>query len=129
MGITHWLSRPIDSADPRKVVPPMTPPPDEAHERRRYARIESLNLTAIVPKEGDAPLSQVSMARTLDLSPAGAKIEVHQEIDLGSRVELEIAVAEEITSVHGTVVHVEPSDPGGYVLGIEFDEPQSTLKF
>ncbi|MGB5987166.1 MAG: PilZ domain-containing protein [Desulfobacterales bacterium] len=107
----------------------MTPQSDDSPERRRYARIDSLNLTAIVPKEGDAPLSQVSMARTLDLSPAGARIEVHQKIDLGSRVELEIAVAEEITHVHGTVVHVEPTEPGGYLLGIEFDEAQSALKF
>ena len=97
------------------------------HERRRYARIASLNLTSIVPKAGDTPLSQVSMARTLDLSPAGAKIEVHQEIELGTRMEMDIAVEETITRVYGTVVHVEPTRAGGYLLGIEFDENQSAL--
>lgn len=106
----------------------MTIHQEDAQERRRHARIDSLNLTSIVPKEGNAPIAQVSMARTLDLSPAGAKIEVYQEIDFGTRVELDIAVGEEITRVHGIVVHVEPTEPGGYLLGIEFDEAQSALK-
>ena len=67
------------------------------------------------------------MARTLDLSPAGARIEVYQAIELGERVELEIAIAEKITRVNGSVIHLEPVEHGGFVVGIEFDEPQNNL--
>jgi hypothetical protein len=101
--------------------------PQDTQERRRSARVESLNLTSIVPKEGDAPLSQVSMARTLDLSALGAKIEVHQDIELGTRLELDIAMGEDISRVNGAVVHIEPTESGGYLLGIEFDQPQNQL--
>jgi len=107
----------------------VTPQKEDSQERRRYARIASLNLTAIVPKKGNAHTALVSMARTLDLSPAGARIEVHQNIELGARVELDIAIAEEITRVNGSVMHVEPLEQGGYILGIEFDETQNALEF
>ena len=97
-------------------------------ERRRFARVKSLHLTSFVPKQGDAPLAQVSMGRTLDLSAVGTKIEVYQPIEPMTRVELEIAIEEKITRAHGTVVHQEATEQGSFLVGIEFDQLQTHLQ-
>ncbi|MBW1682274.1 MAG: PilZ domain-containing protein [Deltaproteobacteria bacterium] len=96
-------------------------------ERRRYPRVRTLRLLSYVNREDDEQKTGVSMARTLDVSPAGVRVEVHEPVSPGSLMEMEIAVEEEILSVTGKVVHSEQDADGLYVVGIQFEEKQDRL--
>lgn len=67
------------------------------------------------------------MGRTLNISAVGVKVEAYQHIPPGSRMELEIAVEDQVLSVQGKVVHSTETESGRYSMGIEFDELQEEL--
>jgi hypothetical protein len=96
-------------------------------ERRRYPRINSLNLISYIQREQGAQKSGVSMARTIDISPAGVGLEVYQPINAGSFVEIEIAVKENIFSVEGKVVYSRNLPNGNFSIGIMFKKLESKL--
>ena len=96
-------------------------------ERRRHPRLESLYLVSYVSREGDVQKSGVSMARTVNISPAGVAVEVYQSLALHSRIEMEIAIRDRIFAVNGEVVHSQAQPDGKWVIGIQFDQPQDEL--
>ena len=55
-------------------------------------------------------------------------MEVFQEVQIGSRMDLEIDLQDSLLTVQGRVVHVRGADDGRYVIGIEFDERQKNWK-
>jgi hypothetical protein len=67
------------------------------------------------------------MARTLDISPKGARVEVYEPIAPESDMEIEIAIEELVLSFLGRVVHSAATSGGKYVLGIHFNEMQERL--
>ena len=96
-------------------------------EKRSYPRLKRLYLISYINKEGDRQISPVSMGRTIDISQAGARLEVFQQIQPESHVEMEIAIDESILSVQGKVVHSKETDDKVYVIGIQFNELQAEL--
>ncbi len=96
-------------------------------EKRHYARLKSLHLLSYITKEGDIQKCGISMARTLDISPAGVRVEVYQPIDPESVMEMEIAVKETIFFLQGRVIYREDSPNGNYILGIQFDKNSPEL--
>lgn len=89
-------------------------------ERRREARERAYMLVNVsrVNREG-APTEQ-ELGRTLDLSRGGARVEVKDPLDLGSRVRLDLALRDELLEAQAVVRHVEPGDDGVCRLGLEF---------
>jgi len=96
-------------------------------ERRHYPRLQLLYLVSYINKEGEVQKSGVSMARTIDISPAGAGVEVYQLVEVDSRIEMEIGVKERIVAVEGKVVHSQVQPNGHWIIGIEFDHVQEEL--
>ena len=96
-------------------------------ERRRHPRLESLYLVSYINKEGDIQKTGVSMARTINISPAGVGVEVHQPINRDSRMEMEIAIKDAVFTVQGKVVHSEEKSSGNYIIGVQFDELQKEI--
>jgi hypothetical protein len=96
-------------------------------ERRRYPRVKSLHLISYINKEGGVQKSGVSMARTINFSPAGVGVEVYQPISQDSLMEMEVAVKERIFSLRGTVIHCQEKSAGKWLIGIEFGEVQEDL--
>jgi hypothetical protein len=96
-------------------------------ERRRYPRINSLNLISYIQRKQGAQKSGVSMARTIDISPAGVGLEVYQPINPGSFVEMEIGVKEQIFFVEGKVVYSRNLPNGHFSIGIMFRKMEMTL--
>lgn len=94
---------------------------------RKYPRMSKLHLLTYVNREGDAQRTPVSMGRIVDISAAGAGIEVFEEIREGSRMEMELDLQDSLLSVAGTVVHVTPREDGKSVVGVQFDTPQPKL--
>jgi hypothetical protein len=96
-------------------------------ERRRYPRLQALYLLSYVNKEGGAQKTGVSMARTINISPAGVAVEVYEGINRDSTMEMEIAIKDLVYVVHGKVIHSQEKSSGNYIIGIQFDEVQKDL--
>jgi hypothetical protein len=91
-------------------------------DSRRSPRVNRLFLTAYVNRDGKEQKTPVSLGRTLDISLAGAGLEIFQEIQAGSMMDLDLDLKEFLLTVHGRVVHVRREGDDRYVIGIEFDE-------
>jgi c-di-GMP-binding flagellar brake protein YcgR len=93
---------------------------DEARERRKFPRMDVNNLiTYSCLDENNHELNQC-MARALDISPVGAKIETYQEI-LSENICLTTVDADDnLINIMGRVVHGHKIDDGRYEFGISF---------
>lgn len=91
-------------------------------ERRRYPRVRSFSL--VVYKDSDLG---VCMARTLDISKGGVRVETFESADPGARKKLEVTVSDRIFVTGGTVIHSKKTQEGFYCVGIMFDRPQPDL--
>ncbi|HTP66230.1 MAG TPA: PilZ domain-containing protein, partial [Geobacteraceae bacterium] len=96
-------------------------------EPRQSARVSKLFLTSYVNLDEKGQITPVSVGRTLNVSRTGAGMEVFQEIEAGSLMDLEFDIQGSLLKVKGRVVHVRPEDDGCYVVGVEFEEPQEML--
>ena len=96
-------------------------------ERRNYPRLQALYLVSYINKEDEVQKSGVLMAKTINISPAGAGVEVYQVVEVDSRMEMEIAIEERIFAVQGTVIHSQVQPNGHWIIGIEFDNVQEEL--
>ena len=99
----------------------------ESTERRRHPRVKSLWLISYVGKEEGVQKSPFTTTRTLDMSPAGVKVETIEPLDIKALLEMEIAVRESIFSVNGRVVYCRQGPSGNYFVGIQFDRPVEEL--
>lgn len=91
-------------------------------DSRRSPRVNRLFLTAYVNRDGKEQKTPVSLGRTLDISLTGAGMEVFQEVEVGSEMDLDLDLKNTLLKVHGKVVHVRRDEEDRYVIGIEFDE-------
>ena len=105
----------------------MADKPETPIDRRKCPRVKALHLVTYVAKEGRVRKSTAAIGRTLDISPAGTRIEVYDPIDPGSDMEVEIAVDDKVISTLGKFVHSSETDDGIYVVGIEFDRAHPEL--
>jgi len=69
----------------------------------------------------------MSLGRTLDISATGVGMEVYQELQEGSTMDLEFDLQDSLLTVQGKVVRVSPVEDGHYIIGVEFSEPQKRL--
>jgi hypothetical protein len=93
---------------------------ESVREKRESPRIRSLYLTSYIPKKGKRQVYIISIGRTLDVSKGGAKIETHRQLDIGTKLELEIAVEDRIIAAKGEVVYSEKIGAGLFGTGISF---------
>ena len=96
-------------------------------KEREAPRVNRLFLTSYVNREGEEQKSPVSLGRTLDISVTGAGMEVFQELQVGSVMDLEFDLHDSLLTARGKVVHSRREVDGHYVVGIRFDEPQERL--
>lgn len=93
-------------------------------EKRKFIRLDSLHLLdyVIIDKEGNE--CGYSMARTLDVSINGIKMETVEQIPLNSTLVITLGIEDSLIDIAGTPVHSEPSD-NRYQSGIEFDKVEA----
>jgi c-di-GMP-binding flagellar brake protein YcgR len=91
-------------------------------DSRRAPRVNRLLLTAYVNRDGQEQKTPVLLGRTLDISLTGVGMEVFQQVQIGSFMDLDLDLKDSIITVHGKVVHVRREGEDRYVVGIEFDE-------
>jgi c-di-GMP-binding flagellar brake protein YcgR len=95
-------------------------------EKRRTERVESVNLVSIETQDEYNQLTAGQLARTLDISTAGAKIEITSSVPFSIPVHeglmFTIALGEKVIPVQGRVVHEKKVSVNQVILGIEFTE-------
>ena len=90
-------------------------------EKRKHARIQSLNLSYICLNENDEIVKQ-GMGRTLNVSAAGILLETNFAVDLNHKVLLNIGFQEQLIEVKGKPIHSKKNDKGLHEIGIQFQE-------
>jgi len=85
-------------------------------ERRRYPRVESLNLVSV----GKVQESLVGVARTLVMSEGGALLEMAEPYPVHTIFRLDLALEGELMTVDAEVRDVSAGDDGMYEVGVRF---------
>ena len=100
----------------------------EELQRRAFPRVNKLYFIAYVNREGATQKTPVSMGRTINISRVGVGMEVYQQLEVNSVMEMELALEDgQLLNVTGTVVHFTAQDDDKFVAGIRFDEIQEGL--
>ncbi len=88
-------------------------------EKRKHARISSLNLSYVCLDENNQIIKQ-GMGRTLNVSESGILLETHFPIDDQHIVRLILGLEEDLIEIKGRPIHTRINDEGKYEVGIEF---------
>jgi c-di-GMP-binding flagellar brake protein YcgR len=90
-------------------------------EKRKHARISSLNLSYVCLDENNQIIKQ-GMGRSLNVSESGILLETHFPIDDQQTVILTLGLEEDLIDIKGRPIHSHTNDEGKYEVGIEFLE-------
>ena len=90
-------------------------------DKRKHARIESLNLSYICLDE-DKNIVKQGMGRTLNLSESGILLETHFPIESKHTLQLTISLEEDLLDIKGKPIHIRSVEGGKYQIGIQFQD-------
>ncbi len=90
-------------------------------EKRKHARIDSLNLSYFCLDENNQIIKQ-GMGRTLNVSESGILLEIHFPIDEKHTITLTLGLEEDLVEITGRPVHSRTNQDGKHEVGIEFLE-------
>jgi hypothetical protein len=85
---------------------------------RKHPRFDSIQLSYICLDKSEEVVQQ-AMARTINISESGILMETHFKIEKGQSLVASIGLRDELVDVRGKVAHVQATDEGKYVIGIE----------
>ena len=91
-------------------------------EKRKFIRIDSLNLSYVLVDPSDEDDEKQTMGRTLDVSEAGIRLETAVPVEMDSTLMMTIGLEEELVDIKGRVVHSSKGEEDRYQLGVEFFE-------
>ncbi len=102
-------------------------------ERRKFYRVDSINLLNYVYRTNGGEEELQGMGRTLNISESGILLETHVPIEEGFVLSLMIGLEDDLVVViKGTVVFMLPNAKGRFESGIKFlemdDKSFKTLK-
>ena len=90
-------------------------------KRRKFKRIDSLNLVSYIHYNEKGNPDYEGAARTLDLSENGILLDTGIEFDKNTVVEMEIAIEEKILKIKGIILRVVKQEDSIH-LGVQFIE-------
>jgi hypothetical protein len=93
-----------------------------AQDRRQFDRVPAQHIACFAQLQRGMPKEPMSgLGRTLDVCAGGACLETDRPLEVGERLQLEIAVGSQIVHVDATVVHVGASPARMVAAGLSFD--------
>ncbi len=98
-----------------------------SQEKRKHARISSLNLSYICLDENNKIVKQ-AMGRTLNVSESGMLLESHIPVDTRHTVKVTIGLEEDMIELQGRPVHSNKNDNNLFEIGIKFQESDESVK-
>lgn len=93
----------------------------QMEEKRKYARIDSLNLLNYLYYEDNEEDANQGMGRTLNISEAGILLETHTPLQPPNKVSLTIGMKEDVVDIRGRVVYMKQNPDGLFESGISFE--------
>lgn len=104
----------------------------ETVDRRKQARLESLNLLSYVCFDGKGNAVHQGMGRTINVSRDGILLETHDPIEGGRTMELTIGLKDDLVNIRGDVVYSNVNQEKKVRTGIRFvngdDQTLAVLK-
>lgn len=88
-------------------------------EKRKFIRLDSLHLLDYLVVDIDGVERDYSMARTLDVSINGIKIETLSEIPINASLVITLGIEEELVDIEGRATHSHKID-NRFITGVEF---------
>ena len=88
---------------------------------RESRRIGSENFVSYRLFDAENRVFDEGMALTLDISRTGIGIRTDHDMEIGLKVEVVIAVGDELVKTYGHIRNVKEWDDGAQHVGIEFD--------
>lgn len=89
-------------------------------EKRRYIRVDSINLLNFIYFDENLKEESQGMGRTLNLSEAGLLLETNSLFKVKRELSLNIGLKEKVLSINGTVIFSDNSESGLRKSGIKF---------
>lgn len=92
-----------------------------AENKRRYPRLDSLNLSYICLDENGTLIRQ-SMGRTLNVSQSGICLETCFEIDSKFMLGMTLALEDDLVDIRGRIIYCRPGTNENFETGVQFVE-------
>ncbi len=89
-------------------------------QNRKSTRLDSDQFISYRLFDREGNICDEGMAKTKDISRSGVSVENRRSFDLDSKVELTIALSEELIKADATVRNEKEIADGQYLIGLEF---------
>jgi hypothetical protein len=89
---------------------------------RGHARGDISSLVYYTHYHPDAKKAFEGVAKAVDISEGGVRIEINHAMEVGTTLDLEIAIKNDILPAKGEVIHVLQTADDHYSIGIYFSE-------
>jgi len=96
-------------------------------EKRKYIRHDTIHLIDYLVLDQEGNSGTYSMGRTLDVSANGLKLETSQPLEIGSKLQITVGLANELVDLTGTISHSHAAR-GKFIAGISFNGINSDAK-
>lgn len=93
-----------------------------SNQDRKSPRLDSDQFISYRVYDSEDRVCDEGMAKTKDISQSGVAVENRTAIEVGARVELTIALTEDLVKIEGIVRNVDKAGEDQYNIGIEFAE-------
>jgi c-di-GMP-binding flagellar brake protein YcgR len=89
-------------------------------QKRKSTRLDSDQFISYRLFDQEGNISDEGMAKTTDISRSGVAIENRRSFELDSKVELTIALSDELIKAEAIVRNVKELEDDQYLIGLEF---------
>ena len=97
-------------------------------EKRKFSRIDSINLLNYIYFDENEEETNQGMGRTLNVSESGILLETHTPIDVNNIISLTIGFEEDVVDIKGRIVYTKENDRKMNESGIEFFDIDETAR-
>jgi len=87
---------------------------------RKSARLETDQFISYRLYDSEDRVCDEGMAKTVNISRSGVAVENRTQFEVGSKIELTIALSEDLVKTDGVVRNVDQKDDSTFHIGIEF---------
>ena len=87
---------------------------------RRSTRLESDHFISYRLYDSEDRVCEEGIAKTVNISRSGVAVENRTEFGVGSKIELTIALKEDLVKTEGVVRNVDKKNDSAFQIGIEF---------
>ncbi len=92
-----------------------------SEQKRKTVRIQSDQFISFKVYDDQNRICDEGMALAKDISKSGVLLENRTGFEIGAKVQLTIALSDELVNVKGSVRRVQSIDDNSFQIGIEFE--------